>query len=125
MTKPTDRCHQLLASKARSPGRHHVGILGAIKSECLGDFVGIRKPVERKLTGHVKRAVELIEEWLASGKANRKPLRFTDVAKSIGMQSRDFTRDVRNHEDFIDAIAELGVIETGPGKRFTAFAVAP
>ena len=41
------------------------------------------------------------------------------------MQSRDFAHDVRNHEDFIDAIAVLGVIETGPGKRFTAFAVAP
>src|SRR5260370_38832270 len=43
LTKRNVRCHELPASEAPRPGRLHVGILGAIKSECPGDFVGIRR----------------------------------------------------------------------------------
>ena len=32
----------ITSQRGPRPGRHHVGILGAIISECLGDFVGIR-----------------------------------------------------------------------------------
>jgi hypothetical protein len=31
----------MTASEAPRPGRHHLGMPGAIKSECLGGFVGI------------------------------------------------------------------------------------
>ena len=41
MTERNVRCHELPASEAPQTGRLQVGILGAIKSECLGDFVGI------------------------------------------------------------------------------------
>jgi hypothetical protein len=41
LTAQHDRCHRLPASEAPRPGRHHVGIPGAIISECLGGFIGI------------------------------------------------------------------------------------
>jgi hypothetical protein len=44
---PTTGCHKLSASEAPDPGRHHVGILGDIISECPGDFIGIRRVVGR------------------------------------------------------------------------------
>jgi hypothetical protein len=42
LTELAIRCQKLLASEAPCPGRHHVGILGDIISECPDDFVGIR-----------------------------------------------------------------------------------
>src|SRR5260221_11891931 len=41
LTERHVRCHELPACEAPPTGRLQVGILGAIKSECLGDFVGI------------------------------------------------------------------------------------
>jgi hypothetical protein len=40
--RPATECNKLSASEASDPGRHHVGIPGAIISECPGDFIGIR-----------------------------------------------------------------------------------
>jgi hypothetical protein len=49
---PTTGCHKLSASEAPDPGRHHVGILGDIISECPGDFIGIRTGHVRRIEGH-------------------------------------------------------------------------
>jgi hypothetical protein len=41
-TKPS--VSQVTSPKAPHPGWHHLGMPGAIKSECPGGFVGIGKP---------------------------------------------------------------------------------
>jgi hypothetical protein len=79
------------------------------------------KPVERSLTGHVKKAVEIVETRAAT--ATRKALLpFKAVSKTLGITSGAFRKDVRFHPDFVEAIAELGVTPWGRGRYFTGFA---
>jgi hypothetical protein len=35
-------CQKIIRQRGVAPGRHHLGTLGEIISECPGDFVGIR-----------------------------------------------------------------------------------
>ncbi len=72
------------------------------------------RPVERSLTGHVKVAVETIEAWVASATAGAI-LPFKTVSKVLGITSHAFRNDVRFHSDFMEAVAELGVIQSGKG----------
>ncbi|WP_405041443.1 SOS response-associated peptidase [Parvibaculum sp.] len=81
---------------------------------------GIWLPVERELKGHVKDAVEFLEGWVRWA-SPYDTLPFSTAARVIGMSPRDFNKDVRRHEHFISAIAELGVVEWGQGERFSAF----
>jgi hypothetical protein len=86
-----------------------------------GCDVSTWRPVERSLTGHVKAAVETIEGWVASAKAGAI-LPFKTVSKALGITSHAFRNDVRFHPDFMEAVAELGVIQSGKGVYFTGFA---
>jgi hypothetical protein len=71
----------------------------------------------------VKTAVETIEAWLATAKLG-DTLPFKAIIKALGMDRRDFKPRVRSHADFIEAIAELGVVEWGKGTYFTGFTLA-
>jgi hypothetical protein len=53
LTTTAAECKKLSASEAPDPGRHHVGTPGDIISECPGDFVGIRNPLQndKKVSG--------------------------------------------------------------------------
>jgi hypothetical protein len=103
-------------------------IIGSVRSgipEALPNiFPGCKvvrwQPIERTLRGHVKTAVETIEAWLSKAKVG-DVLPFKTVIKTIGMAKQDFKKSVRRHHEFVEAIAELGVVEWGKGTYFTAF----
>jgi hypothetical protein len=79
------------------------------------------RPVERKLTGHVKAAFEYITARLTGG---AELVKFSEVQKHLAMRSQHFTNDVRKHPEFIGAIADAGLVEWGERVRFTAFCTA-
>jgi hypothetical protein len=79
--------------------------------------------VERSLTGHVKAAVEAIEVWVASARAGAI-LPFKTVSKALSFTSHAFGNDIRFHPDFMEAVAELGLIQSGKGVYFTGFTKA-
>jgi hypothetical protein len=77
------------------------------------------RPVQRTLRGHVKAAIEYISQHL---QAEGSMLKFTQVSKVLGMARQDFNNDVRKHDDFRDALAEMGIEELAPnGKYSTCF----
>ncbi len=81
------------------------------------------KPLGTALKGKMKHAASVIKGRL---KVNPKCLvRFKDIMASIGMtDTSNFRRSIRNHPDFMDVMAEEGIIEWGHGKRVTGFANA-
>jgi len=64
--------------------------------------------------------VELLKGWLETAKAG-ETLPFKVVPKALGMARQDFKSRVRSHPEFIEAVAELGIVEHGPGRYFTGF----
>jgi len=48
-------------------------------------------------------------------------LPFKTVSKALGITSHAFRNDVRSHPDFMEAVAELGVIQTGKSVYYTGF----
>jgi hypothetical protein len=77
------------------------------------------KPIERTLQDHVKSAIEYIGEHVY---VEGSMIRFTEVAKALGMSPLDFRNCVRRDEDFKDTLAEMGVEEfASKGKRMTHF----
>ena len=103
-------------------------IIASVHSEITtalpGIFPGCRvdrwQPVTRKLTGHVAAAVEIINEWSKTA-TQGDVLKFSSVAKRLGVSRQDFKKNVRGHSDFVDTIAELGVKEYGASRYYTAF----
>ena len=62
-----------------------------------------------------------VSERLASAKAG-DVLPFKRLCRSLGITSHDFKRNIRQHTEFIETIAELGVVEWGRGMYHTGFA---
>jgi hypothetical protein len=81
------------------------------------------KPIERTLKGHVGAAVKMIETW-AQTATPIDTLPFKIMTKALKITSHDFKFDVRKHPEFIEAVAECGVVEWGKGTYFTGFALA-
>jgi hypothetical protein len=86
-----------------------------------GSKVARWKPLGTALRGKLKHAAGIIIDRL---KADPECLvRFKDIMASIGMtDTSNFRRSIRNHPDFMDVMAEEGIIEWGLGKRTTGFA---
>jgi hypothetical protein len=98
------------------------GIPAALPSIFPGCTVVRWQPLERSLKGHVKAAVELVEQWFKSAKPG-DVLPFKQLSKELGITSHDFKHSVRRHPDFISAVSELGIVEWGKGIYFTGFTV--
>jgi hypothetical protein len=87
-------------------------------------FPGVRmaqwRPVQQKLSGNVGKTLAYIKERLA---ADPKALvSFKEVKAHIGCRDQsNFNRMIRRHDDFVQAIADEGIIEWGPGRRMTGF----
>lgn len=96
------------------------GIPAALPRIFPGCTVTEWRAVRRDPRGRVREALKEIDEWRQSPLSS-EPLRFGYLANQLGMDPRDFHRDVRHHPVFVQELAERGVIEWGAGKRFTAF----
>jgi hypothetical protein len=81
------------------------------------------RPVERKLSGNVGKALAFIKDRLA---ADPKSLvSFKEVKAHIGCRDQsNFNRMIRRHEDFVQALADADVMEWGLGTRMTGFQLA-
>lgn len=112
-----EHCHPCAAYIIASV---HSEITTALHIIFPGCRVGSWRPVARKLAGHVAAAVEIINKWSKTA-AQGDVLKFTDVAKPLGLSRSNFKTYVRAHQDFVDAIAELGVKEYGAKRYYTAF----
>jgi hypothetical protein len=110
-------CHAYVIASVKS------GIPTALPTIFPGATIQPWKPVERTLRGHVKAAVEFVEGWLSTAQAGDR-LPFKTVFKALGVASNDFKDRVRRHPDFIEATAEMGLMEWGQGVRFTGFTLA-
>lgn len=112
-----DQCHPCDAYIIASAQSGIPGALPDIFPECR---VQRWSPVKRALKGKVKEAVNYLESRLTSDPHGF--VSFVEVRKAIGVSSSgNFKNDVRGHEDFKAAIAELGIKETGRSKLFTGF----
>lgn len=112
-----DKCHPMNAyiiASVRS------GIPSSLQSIFPGASIVPWLPIERELKGHVKDAVEFLEGWVRRA-SPFDTLPFSTTARAIGMSPKDFTKDVRKHDHFMSAIAEMGIVEFGQGRRFTDF----
>jgi hypothetical protein len=86
------------------------------------------RPVKTPLKGKVGEAAAFVISEL-----QREPDRvipFKEVMRHIGwMSTRDFKRDIREHDDFIEALCEAlcerCIEEWGSGKRVTSFRRTP
>lgn len=110
-------CHAYVIASVRS------GIPDALPALFPGCRIHRWQPVERKLSGHVGAAVEALHQWAQSAKAG-DILPFKRVFHALGVTSHDFKYRVRVHPEFVEAAAELGVVETGKGRNNTGFALA-
>lgn len=130
-----EHCHLILQALCRGSVRRCVGnvcapcdayiiasVRSGIPSMIKNIFPGCRvmpwRPVARAVGGKVAEALRFITEQLASDPG--RLLRFVDVAKAIGMDRSNFRRSVRQHSDFIEALAAEGVVEEGNGFRLVA-----
>jgi hypothetical protein len=95
-----------------------------IKESLPGIFPGCKvkswKPVKRVLRGKVKDAVTNLTTCMEATPDRLVP--FKEVMGVVGMTDMgNFRRSIRRHEDFIEAIAELGIVEHGLRQRVTGF----
>lgn len=114
-------CSAYIIASARS------GIPGAIRSIFPGCRVQRWKPVERELKGRVGQAVAVIADWLDHHSSTKPFLPFKEVQRAIGIKySSSFSKDIRNHPDFAEAVAEFGIIEdsrAGSGRKYTGWRI--
>jgi hypothetical protein len=97
----------------------HTGIKSALPEVFPGCQIIPWQPVKRTLKGKVKEAFDYLKAWVET--TREQTIAFRRVATEITMKSPDFSKDIRKHSDFQAAIAELGLIEYGPGQRLTCF----
>lgn len=103
----------VIASKRSGIG----GALEAVFPDCQIDAW---KPIARPLNGKVRMAFEFVLKALEDAPSAFVP--FADVQQHIGIgNNSNFRNDVRKHPDFLDALDESGVIETGPGRYMKGF----
>lgn len=78
------------------------------------------KPIRRALRGKVGQAVGYLRDRFSDPMVEL--VKFKEVMKAIGMNySQSFRDDIRRHPEFKAEVAELGLVEWGKGKYFTAF----
>lgn len=77
-------------------------------------------PVKRELGGKVKEAIGYLKRRFSA--PGTEVVKFSEVQKALGIKSpANFRHDVRQHPDFVAELAEMLLVEWGPGVRFTAF----
>ena len=97
------------------------GIPSAIKDIFPGCSVDRWSPIKIEPRGKVKEALDFIKDAFDKEPA-RRFLRFSDIQKAVSVDGRNFKNDVRRHSDYVDTIADLGLVEapTKPGgKNYT------
>ncbi len=99
------------------------GFMGALTEVFPGATVRHWRPEGWALTGFVGKAVDFLRAWAETASADAK-IKFTEVAKAVGMSPENFKGDVRPHRDFQEAMAELGLVQVGGAQRKNAFALA-
>ena len=99
------------------------GFLETLTEVFPGATVRQWRPEGWALSGFVGKAVDFLRAWAETASADAK-IKFTQVAKAIGMSPENFKGDVRTHTDFQEATAELGLVEVGGAQRKNAFALA-
>jgi hypothetical protein len=68
------------------------------------------QPVQKALRGKVKDAVEFVVAWFEANPEGL--LRFNVVQRAIGMENAaNFKNNVRQHPDFMEALANQGIAE--------------
>lgn len=108
-------CNAYIIAATRS------GIPAALPEIFPGCTVVPWRPIKRSLRGHIADAVEYIERWLAEC-PTESVLPFKQVARAVGLlDNSNFRRAIRQHPQFREAIAELGLVEWGPRKNLTGF----
>jgi len=99
------------------------GFLEALADVFLGATVQQWREEGWILSGCVGRAVAYLRAWAETAAAGAT-VRFTEVAKAIGMSPENFKKDVRSHDDFQEALATYGIVEVGGSQRKNAFSLA-
>ena len=81
------------------------------------------KPLGLALKGKVRHAARVIVDNLQKDPMGL--VKFQYVMKCVGIfDSSNFRKSIRKHPDFMQAMAEEGIIEWGHGVRPTGFAMA-
>ncbi|WP_181905462.1 DEAD/DEAH box helicase family protein [Aestuariispira insulae] len=81
------------------------------------------QPVKKVLKGKIAEALKVIQDYFSSHP--RELLPFREVADAVQMTDlKNFRRSIRKHPDFVEALAEAGVMEFGPGRNPTGFRMA-
>ena len=81
------------------------------------------QPVKKVLKGKIAEALKVIQDYF--GSHPRELLPFRAVADAVQMTDlKNFRRSIRKHPDFVEALAEAGVMEFGPGRNPTGFRLA-
>jgi len=91
-------------------------LLGEVFPQCHVQRWRVGLDVE--LSGKVREAFAFIKAQLDNGV---ELVKIGDVAKAVGVAAANFAKDVRRHNAFVDALAEIGVTEYGKGQRKTHF----
>jgi hypothetical protein len=112
-----EHCHP---TDAYIIGSVRSGIPSALPTIFPGCKLTRWQPIERHLKGHVGATVELLKGWVGSAKLG-ETLPFKALSKALGIARQDFKARVRSHPEFIEAVAELGIVEHGAGRYFTGF----
>lgn len=96
------------------------GIRAALPNIFPGTRVVDWCPVQTVLKGRVREAVAYIEYRLDDPTCD--VVKFSEVRSALGMTcSSNFRTDIRQHDQFSQALAEKGIVEWGTGSRKTAF----
>lgn len=106
-----DKCLPMDAYVIASPAS---GIPAALASIFPGCQVRRWEPLERKLAGKLKAAVEMVEKAFAGSVLDWLPLK--TVRDAIGVKRENFGREVTKRPEWLDAIASLG-LEIARGRR--------
>ncbi|AHB50447.1 hypothetical protein W911_16885 [Hyphomicrobium nitrativorans NL23] len=79
------------------------------------------QPVAQPLSGHVKLAVEAIDEYFAGSTDLNHRLSFSEHRKMLGVSPQMHKNRIRDHFVFQDEMAKRGIVEWGKGARMTHF----
>jgi len=77
-------------------------------------------PLPQKLNGRAAEAFKLAKEW-ADAAESGDTYSFRHLMKEMGVDRRNFKKNIREHEGFKSAIASIGGFEWAANKHYTAF----